>query len=76
MFVKFLIEYEKINPSNEELLKSILYDNEQSSFDSNAKILTAMLENIQALKRFEYVGNENLHLNSPLSLNIFFFVYL
>ena len=39
----------------------------QLSFDSNAKILTAMLENIQASKRFELVGNENLYVNSPLS---------
>ena len=42
-----------INLSNEELLKIILYGHEQLPFDSNAKILTAALEYIQASKRFE-----------------------
>ena len=40
-------------PSNEELLKVILYGHEQLSFDSNAKILRAALEYIHISKRFE-----------------------
>ena len=40
-----------ISLSNEELLKVILYSHEQLSFDSNVKILKAMLEYIQASKR-------------------------
>ena len=59
--------------SNEELLKIILYGHEQLSFDSNAKILTANLENIQASKRVELVDNEKMSANSPLSLNSFLF---
>ena len=38
----------------------------------NAKILTATLEYIQASKRFESVGNENLSSISPLSLIVSF----
>ena len=45
--------YDMINLSNEELLKIILYGHEQLPFDSNAKILIATLEYIQASKRFE-----------------------
>ena len=48
-----LLPHGLINPSNEELLKIILYGHEQLSFDSNAKILTATLEYIKASKRFE-----------------------
>ena len=51
------VHYEKqhgiICPSNEELLKVILYAHEQLSFDSNAKILRATLEYIHISKRFE-----------------------
>ena len=43
-----LLPYGLINLSNEELLKIILYGHEQLSFDSNAKILTAILEYIKA----------------------------
>ena len=42
-----------INPSNEDLSIIILYGLEHLSSDSNAKILTATLEYIQATKRFE-----------------------
>ena len=42
-----------MNPSNEELLRIILYGREQLSFDSNAKILTPTLEYIQVAKRFQ-----------------------
>ena len=48
-----LLLHGMINLSNEELLKIILYGHEQLPFDSNAKILTATLEYIQASKRFE-----------------------
>ena len=48
-----LLPHGMINLSNEELLKIILYGHEQLPFDSNAKILTATLEYIQASKRFE-----------------------
>ena len=48
-----LLPHGLINLSNEELLKIILYGHEQLPFDSNAKILTATLEYIQASKRFE-----------------------
>ena len=48
-----LLLHGMINLSNEKLLKIILYGNEQLPFDSNAKILTATLEYIQASKRFE-----------------------
>ena len=56
-----------INLSNEDLLKVICCGHEQLSFDANTKILTATLQCIQASKRFELVGNENLYINSPLS---------
>ena len=48
-----LLPHGLISQSNQELLKIILYGHEQLSFDSNAKILTAILEYIQASKRFE-----------------------
>ena len=48
-----LLLHGMINLSNEDLLKIILYGHEQLPFDSNAKILTATLEYIQASKRFE-----------------------
>ena len=48
-----LLPHGIINLSNKELLKIILYGHEQLPFDSNAKILTATLEYIQASKRFE-----------------------
>ena len=43
----------RINLSNKELLKIILYGHEQLPADSNAKILTAKLEYIQASNSFE-----------------------
>ena len=48
-----LLPYGIICPSNEELLKVILYGHEQLSFDSNEKILRAALEYIHISKRFE-----------------------
>ena len=48
-----LLPYGIICPSNEELLKVILYGHEQLSFDPNAKILRATLEYIHISKRFE-----------------------
>ena len=48
-----LLPYGIICPSNEELLKVILYGHEQLSFDSNAKILRETLEYIHISKRFE-----------------------
>ena len=45
-----LLLHGMINLSNEDLLKIILYGHEQLPFDSNAKILTATLEYIQASK--------------------------
>ena len=48
-----LLPYDIICPSNEELLKVILYGHEQLSFVSNAKILKATLEYIHNYKRFE-----------------------
>ena len=48
-----LLPYGIICPSNEELLKVILYGHEQLSFDSIAKILRATLEYIYISKRFE-----------------------
>ena len=49
-----LLLYGIICPSNEELLKVILYVHEQLSFDSNAKILRTTLEYIHTSKRFEW----------------------
>ena len=48
-----LLPFGIISPSNEELLKVILYSHEQLSFVSNAKILRATLEYIHTSKRFE-----------------------
>ena len=48
-----LLPHGLVNLSNEELLKIILCGHEQLSFNSNAEILTATLEYIQAFKRFE-----------------------
>ena len=48
-----LLPYGVICPSNEELLKVILFGHEQLSFDSNTTILRASLEYIHISKRFE-----------------------